>query len=153
MSFRAFPALYLTIAIRQVQILLVGQILLLLVPDWAWPLSGFLWQSCGKVVGTFEKCQLPQSCYALTLSHFEFPASLMAEKSSEKIKIQSMKVQAPKGPGKSYYPLPLAMPKAASPFLRISLMDFESLDHTRSSRFFLNRSQVLELLQFLFPSL
>lgn len=48
MSFRAFPALYLTLAIRQIQILLLEQILLLLVPDWAWPLSGFLWQRCGK---------------------------------------------------------------------------------------------------------
>lgn len=75
----------------------------------------------------------------------------MAEKGSEKIKIQSMK--GPKGPGKSYYPSPLGMPKAVSPFLGICLMDFESLDHTRSSCFFLNRSQVLELLQFSFPSL
>lgn len=32
-SFRAFPALYLTLAIRQIQILLLEQILLLLVPD------------------------------------------------------------------------------------------------------------------------
>lgn len=84
---------------------------------------------------------------------FEFPASLMAEKGSEKINIQSMKAQAPKGPGKSYYPSPLGMPKAVSPFLGICLMDFESLDHTQSSYFFLNRSQVLELLQFSFLSL
>lgn len=47
--FQSFPcSLYLTVAIKHIQVVLVRQILLLLVQDWAWPLSGFLWQRCGK---------------------------------------------------------------------------------------------------------
>jgi len=41
-------------------------------------------------------------CYTLTSVHFEFLV-LMAEDSSEKTRIQSMKMQAPKGLSKSYY--------------------------------------------------